>query len=114
MESYQKMVDTTVPSETPMRTASELSMKYFTHMQEIMEPMMTTVPETPQELMEHTMEFMKKASDLNMEFSGKYMEMYQDMMKNWDMSSMMGMSTAKAEPGSKKTTKKAAPKKDAE
>lgn len=106
MDNYNKMVESFMPEDTPARTAGEMSMEYFTRMREIMEPMMTTMPESPQELMDHTMEFMKKSSDLNMEFGNKYMHMYQEMMTQWPMN-MMG--NEKSEP--QKTTKKAAPKK---
>ena len=108
MDSYHKMVESFMPEDTPARTAGEMSMEYFTRMREIMEPMMTTMPESPQTLMDHMMEFMKKSSDLNMEFSNKYMHMYQEMMTQWPM--MMG--GEKAEP--KKTTKKATTKKAAD
>ena len=108
MENYHKMVESFMPEDNPARTAGEMSMEYFNRMREIMEPMMTTMPESPQELMDHMMSFMKKSSDLNMEFGNKYMHIYQDMMGQWPMNMMGG---EKSEP--KKTTKKAAPKKAA-
>lgn len=107
MDSYQKMVESFMPGETPARNAGEMTMQYFSRMREIMEPMMTTMPENPQALMDHTMAFMKKATDLNMEFSTKYMDMYKGMMDQWPM--MTGMGGEKAEP--KKPAKKSAAQK---
>lgn len=80
-ESYSKMVHSFTPEDTPARTAAELSLEYFNRYREIMEPV--TSSETPQSFVESVMDMMKKSSELNMEFSGKYMDMYKEMMSKF-------------------------------
>ena len=83
-DSYSKMVHSFTPENTPARTAAELSLEYFNRYREIMEPVSQV--ETPQAFAETVMDMMKKSSELNMEFSGKYMDMYKEMMGKFGMS----------------------------
>lgn len=78
-DGYSKMVHSFTMENTPVRTAAELSLEYFNRYRELMEPVSSQM-EDPQKFMDAVMDMMKKSSELNMEFSGKYMDMYKEMM----------------------------------
>jgi len=77
-ENYQKMVSSMTPEETPARTAAELALEYFNRMRSIVEPFGKL--ETPESFVSAMMDSMKASSELNMEFSNKYMDLYKESM----------------------------------
>lgn len=82
-DNYSKMVHSMTPENTPARSAAELALEYFNRSREILEPMSSV--ETPQSFVEVMMDAMKKSSELNLEFSTKYMDMYKETMSKWGM-----------------------------
>ncbi|RMG72420.1 MAG: hypothetical protein D6722_05430 [Bacteroidetes bacterium] len=81
MENYDKFVDTFATDENGLRAGYALSKEYFTKMRELLNSM-TTV-DTPQAWTEAMMDVMQKSSDLNMEYSNKFMEMYKDFFNRF-------------------------------
>lgn len=76
MENYDKMVTTFAPESSPFRPSYDLSKEYFTKMREVFNAMNTV--ETPQGWTEAMMDVMQKSSQVNLEYSNKFMDLYKD------------------------------------
>jgi hypothetical protein len=82
VSNYQKLIDLT-PAQTPVRSAAELALEYFNRTRSILESVSQTGVEDPQALVEKSLDSLKLSSDLNLEFTNKYMELYRDFAKQY-------------------------------
>lgn len=80
--NYQKLIDLT-PAQTPVRSAAELALEYFNRTRSILESVADTGVEDPKAMVEKGLASLKLSSDLNVEFSNKYMELYHDFAKQY-------------------------------
>jgi len=82
VSSYEKLIDMT-PAKTPVRSAAELALEYFNRTRSILESVAEAGVEDPKAMVEKSLDSLKLSSDLNVEFSHKYMELYRDFAKQY-------------------------------
>lgn len=85
MENYQKMVQTLTPEHSPARTFYTLGMEYMGKMRELTGSVNL---ENPQGFMDSAVDMMKKSSELNMEYSTKYMNLYKEFFQKYSLVSV--------------------------
>ena len=83
-ENYQKMISSFTPDETPARSAAELGLEYFNRVRSIVEPFNNA--ETPEAFVSAVMDSMKASSELTVEFTNKYMELYKESLGKLSLS----------------------------
>ncbi len=80
VSNYQKLIELT-PAKTPVRGAAELALAYFNRTRGILESVTEADVADPKAMVEKSLDSLKLSSDLNVEFSNKYMALYRDFAK---------------------------------
>lgn len=84
VSNYQKLIEM-APAQTPVRGAAELALDYFNRTRSILESVSVNAQD-PKALVEQGLDSLKLSSDLNLEFTTKYMELYRDFAKQYTVS----------------------------
>ncbi|GAB4425289.1 MAG: hypothetical protein OHK0039_42950 [Bacteroidia bacterium] len=78
-ENYHNIVNAFTPENSPVRSFYTFGIEYFNKVREVYAGL--TNVETPEAWMENMFTSLKKTTELNLEYSNKYMELYREYLK---------------------------------